>query len=125
MEIDGYQLTNTVKLDRARTIIGEDASDQDLLVAYDRLGGLITKEGQKIKTGCFYDVKSKKAFAKPKLIYLYSVSGRIVEVPEGTELPGEVRAANILAKEAKKTRTAKPKKEEVAEKEESEEGEDE
>lgn len=107
MEIDGYVLQNSVKLDRAREKLGEDATDTDLLVAYDKLGGLITKGGQPLKVGCFFNVKTKKAHDKPKAIYIYSVGGRLVEVPEGTELPGEVRAAKILEEEDKKARKGK------------------
>jgi hypothetical protein len=124
---DGFKLENQTKLERAKEKLPEDASEKDVVAAYDKLGGLITKEGQKVKTGCFYNPKTKTAIAEPKVIYLYSVSGRIVEVPEGNELPGEVRAANILAEEAQKARKSsakgRKKAEEVEESDES--GEDE
>lgn len=115
MEIDGLQLENTTKLERAKTNLqaklGEDVSNSDILVEYDRLGGLLTRGGQKIKTGCFYDAKNKKAFPEPKIIFIYTVNGHIVEVPDGAELPGEVRAANILADMQKEdsAKTTKPK----------------
>jgi len=109
MEIEGFELSNTVKLERAKEQLGENADEHAILVAYDKLAGLITKGGQKVKAGCFYNIKTKKAFEKPEVVFIYAVNGRIVEVPEGTELPGEVRAANILAEEAKgvQTKTAK------------------
>lgn len=102
MTIDGYELVNTVKLDRARELAGPEATDSTILAFYDKLGGLITKGGQQIKTGCFWDAKLKKPFVEPKVIYIYSVNGSIVEVPEGTELPGLVRAQMILDEEANK-----------------------
>lgn len=124
MRIGNYTLDNSVKLDRAQAKIGPESSEEALLVEYDRLGGLITKGGQKIKTGCFYDSKNKKAFAKPEVIFIYSINGRIVEVPEGTELPGEVRAAKILEESDKKARAKKSTKKEVkAEEVEEEDGE--
>lgn len=123
MNVQGYNLANTAKLDRAKEKLPENATDHDILVAYDKLGGLITKGGQKIKTGCFYNVKSKTAYENPQVVYLYAVNGRIVEVPEGAELPGEVRAAKILeeedAKEAAKT-MKKGKKLAAAEEEDGE-----
>lgn len=127
MEIDGFQLETAVKLERAQMNLKGDASDADLLVEYDRLGGLITRAGQKVKTGCFYDSKTRKAFAKPKVIFIYSVNGHNIEVPEGSELPGEVRAANILAAEEKKTakKTAAKKPADPTTEEDTEEGEDE
>lgn len=130
MEINGYKLENSIKIQRAESTLGADFTENDLLVAYDKLGGLITKGGQKIKTGCFYDTKRKAAAVKPVPVYLYNVNGHIVEVPEGTELPGEVRAANILAEEQGKDRAKAAKAKKAAKKTEedaaaAEEGEDE
>lgn len=124
MQAEGFELVNTAKLDRAKEKLPENASDHDILVAYDKLGGLITKGGQKVKTGCFYNPKTKAAIAEPKVIYLYAVNGRIVEVPEGTELPGEVRAAKILEEEDAKA-VAKATKGKKAPAAEEEEGDDE
>lgn len=131
---EGYELDNPAKIERARDLFFQkeqrDPTNEELLVVYDRLGGLIKKGGQTIKTGCFYDVRGKKAFAEPQLVYLYSVNGSIVEVPEGTELPGEVRAARILEevaankkKEAAKTRRSTKKPDAPQEEDEGEEDE--
>lgn len=129
MQIEGYTIENPIKLGRAKDKLGAVKYDEHTLLAeYDRLGGLITRNGQKVKTGCFYDAKAKAPFDEPKIVYLYSIGGRVVEVPEGAELPGEVRAANILAEELKKDRTkaSKGKKKVKAETETEEEiGEDE
>lgn len=102
MNVDGYELENAVKLERARELAGTGVDDAMLLALYDKLGGRITKGGQQIKTGCFWDTKAKKPAETPKVVYLYSVSGVLVEVPEGTELPGMVRAQMILDEEAAK-----------------------
>lgn len=111
MIIEGYELENAVKLDRAREMAGPEATDATLLAFYDRLGGRLTKGGQQLKTGCFWDAKGKKPAVEPKVIYIYSVNGSIVEVPEGTELPGMVRAQMILDEEAaKQAEPAKAKK---------------
>lgn len=128
MEIEGYLLENTIKIQRAETLLPADYSKHDLLIAYDKLGGLITRGGQKIKTGCFYDAKRKAAATEPKAIYLYAVNGHIVEVPEGHELPGEVRAAKILEEEVEKDRVKAVKGKKTVKKEEGEttaDGEDE
>lgn len=77
--------------------LGVDASEEDILAYYDKFGGLITKNGDTVKNGSFWDFKAKKPLAKPKVFFVYRINGRVVEVPEGTELPGEVRAARLLA----------------------------
>lgn len=102
MTIDGYVLENVVKLERARELAGLDASNAAVLALYDKLGGRITKGGQQIKTGCFWNIKTKAAVEEPKAIFIYSVNGMLVEVPEGVELPGIVRAQMILEEEARK-----------------------
>ncbi len=122
MEINGYILVNTDKVKRAiyGTIssggmltggVGENASDMAKLVEYDRLGGLITKGGYKVKTGSFYDFQKGKARVTPEVNFIFrDLNGEAVEVPEGEELPLEVKAAQIAAKKPKKL--AKPKRDE-------------
>ncbi len=76
--------------------VGENASLEAKLAAYDKLGGLITKGGRKIKTGSFYDFAGKKARATPEVSYIFrDLEGEEVVVPEGEEVPLEVRAAEI------------------------------
>ena len=73
MKVGEYQLVNDEKLDRAingnltqggKLIggVGLDATDEQILAEYDKLGGLIKKDGLKVKQGCFWDVEEKKAF---------------------------------------------------------------
>lgn len=114
MNIKGFELVNEEKANRALNgtqrgdgtmfggIIKEDGSydDNALLAEYDKLGGLITKNGDKVKTGSFYDFKTRKALKEPKVVFEFFVNGKFVEVPEGVEMPGEVKAAKILKEEA-------------------------
>lgn len=121
--INGFKLENAAKLERAETVVGSDATT--LLAEYDRLGGLITKNGDKVKTGSFYDFEAKKPRAKPKVVFVYTVDGEFVDVPEGEELPGEVRAARTLAnaraRKAKKGGAKSGKKDDESGEDESEE----
>lgn len=84
-----------------------------LLAEYDRLGGYITRGTDKVKTGSFYDFRNKKPFEKPEIAFLFRVNGEEVEVPEGSELPGEVKASRIL-EESKKKKAAEKKAKKAA-----------
>lgn len=123
MIVGEYNLVNEEKVERAikgstnaeGIYVGgvqkEDGSYEDaaLIAEYDRLGGLITRENDKIKTGSFYDFKAKRPRAVPEVFFVYRVNDKEVEVPDGKELPGLVRAAKILAenKEVKKVKKSK------------------
>lgn len=108
----GYILVNADKLHRAiygsigdkgrvdGTGAGENASAEEILVAYDRLGGLILKGKAKVKPGCFYDFEKKVAFKKPEVILVFrDLKGRAVELEEGDEIPVEVQAAEKIREE--------------------------
>lgn len=108
MIVNGFELGNEEKLQRVVSGsltadgsmiggLGEDADPNAVLAAYDKLGGLITKNGDRVKTGSFYDFKAKEARKKPEVVYVFRIGNKETDVPEGTELPGEVRAARILA----------------------------
>lgn len=84
-----------------------------ILAEYDRLGGLIVRGKDKVKSGSFYDQKGRCPRAKPMVVFIYNVNGKFVEVADGVELPGEVKAAKVLAEaEATVAETApeKPRK---------------
>lgn len=86
--------------------VGEKASDQAKLTEYDRLGGLIVKGKYKLKTGCFYDFIKKQARPEPAIVFLMrNFEGDVVEIPEGTEIPLEVKAAEIKAEEEESEET--------------------
>lgn len=127
MKIGDYTLVNKDKLDRAinGTVgsagalaggVGVDAEESEILAEYDRLGGLILKDGKyKVKTGSFYDLKNKKAFAKPKPVLLFNVNNEVVEVPADEPLPLEVRASEqAKTKKQQKAEAAAAKKEAAA-----------
>jgi hypothetical protein len=62
--------------------VGENATDMEKLAEYDRLGGLILKDGEKIKTGSFYDFENKAPRTEPELIFLAEIEGEIVDATE-------------------------------------------
>lgn len=121
MKIKDFELVNADKLNRAiygvvkqngslAGGIGEDASDEMKLAYYDRLAGLIMKGEYKVKTGCFWNFESRKPQENPVIIFeLRDLLGNKVEVPEGNEIPLEVKAAEIQKKSAVK-RVKKVKK---------------
>jgi hypothetical protein len=76
-----------------------DALESAILAEYDRLGGLIKKNEDKVETGSFYNFKARKPHDKPAIIFTYKINGKTVQVPDGKELPGEVKAAKILAEQ--------------------------
>lgn len=86
--------------------VGKEASDLEKLAAYDKLGGLVTKDGYKVKSGSFYDFVEKKPHQEPQVIFLFKdLSGVMVEILEeevGKKgLPPEVEAANLIAEKKK------------------------
>lgn len=77
---------------------GDEVSklEHALLAEYDKLGGLIKRGEDKVVTGSFYDFKGKKPRTEPKIVFTYRFGNKVVDVPDGKELPGEVKAAKIL-----------------------------
>lgn len=122
--VKGYELKNPEKVDRAiygqakgdgskiGGVAGEDGTyDEDALLAeYDRIGGPIFRGTDKVVTGSFYDFQKKAPREKPEVKFVFSVNGKFVEVPDGKELPGEVKAVRILAESAKEASEEKKAK---------------
>ena len=115
MNIKGYVLSNPDKAERMlhgtpgregknQGGVGDEASDEAKIAEYDRLGGLILKDGHKVKTGSFYDFDGRKPREKPEVLLIFrDVEGNVVELSEGEALPIEVKAAEqIKAKKAYK-----------------------
>lgn len=115
MNILEFTVVNAEKWDRAinGTIgregrltggVGEKASDEAKLAEYDRLGGLIMKGKNKVKMGSFYDFEARKPRVKPEITFVFrDIDGDEVLVPEGEEIPLEVKAAEMAkAKKGKK-----------------------
>jgi len=138
MKIKGYTLVNESKIKRAiegqinkegdfSGGVGEDASDEMKLAAYDRLAGLIkNKKGEKVKTGCFCDLRaSKKAsrpatnnspanvvvvvIEEPEVILEFRVGREIVLIPEDKPLPINVRVAKAAEEQIKAKENRKDK----------------
>lgn len=114
MQIGEFTLVNEEKVHRAifGTVrragqaeggVGESAPDAAKIAEYDRLGGLILKGKNKVKMGAFYDFEKKTRREKPEIVFVFrDLNGQEVEVPEGEEVPIEVRAADIQKKKVKK-----------------------
>lgn len=89
------------------TVLSEEKRDEletALLAEYDKLGGLITKNGDKVKTGSFYDVSAKRPRDTPAVVLTYTINGEVVEVPEEEETPGIVKAAKIQKEKKSKAK---------------------
>jgi len=124
--IKGYTLVNSEKLDRAvnGTVgregrlyggIGEKASDEAKLAAYDKLGGLIKKGKNKVKIGSFYDFEKRKPREKPdvKLVFR-GLEGEEIVLDEGEEKPIEVIAAEKIQEKKNKKKNKKEADKRVA-----------
>ena len=58
--VKGFHLLNPGKLEKALDKLGEGATEEQVLAAYDKLGGAIRKEGRKVAMGTFYDFVNKE-----------------------------------------------------------------
>jgi len=80
--------------------LGKDADHEEIIATYDKIAGYITgKEGAKVKTGCFYDFENKKPFEDPKVIYVFRVDKKVVEVPADKEVPMKAKVSQQVKKE--------------------------
>jgi hypothetical protein len=127
LEVNGYTLVNPEKIQRAMEgqptpdgsskggVAREDGSyDANALLAeYDKLGGLIKKGSDRVKTGSFYDFKARKAHAEPKVFFIYNVNGSVVEVAEHAEAPGIIKAVRMLQEQEVEEVEEAPKKKRV------------
>lgn len=116
MIINGFTLANDDKLNRAiygsvgregkmKGGVGEKAAEEEILAEYDRLGGLILKGENKVKTGSFYDFDEKLARKEPKVVFETSIDGMLVEVSEDEVVAlktAESKVANLKSKKVKK-----------------------
>ena len=135
MKVGKFILVNAEKVDRALHgtpndkgeyrggVAKEDGTYENsaLLAEYDKIGGLIRVGGDKVKTGSFYDFKKKKPRVKPEVVFVFNVNGKFVEVADGVELPGQVKAARIAEEDEKPKKGKKEVVEEVVVEEEVEE----
>lgn len=119
--VKGYELTNPEKVRRvlegspSRTgeavggIMNPDGTyDEDLFLAmYDKLGGGIRKNGDTVKMGSFYDFAKRAKREVPAVVLTFRINGEIVDVREEEETPAIVKAAQVIAKQAKEKVTKK------------------
>jgi hypothetical protein len=93
MQIGEYVLENEDKvnraingtiLDKGRLVggVGEKAAPELILAEYDRLGGYITKDGLKVKTGSFYDFAKKEPKKEPTPLFEVGVEGEVIDMSE-------------------------------------------
>lgn len=102
--IEGTESAATHRLEGG---LGLEAKPEDILAQYDRLGGLITVNGNKVKTGSFWDFENKKAFEEPQVVFEYRTEEGDSYEFSGKE-PVQVQAHKAAkAKKAKKTKKAK------------------
>ena len=87
--------------------VGDEASPEALLAEYDRLGGLITKGGLRVKMGSFYDFEKKQPRPESELAFLADVDGESLEVTE--------EEARVLKSAQEKKDVLKAKKKKVRE----------
>ena len=103
MKIGKYELMYQPKIDRAIKAAGK-AGETDptlILVEYDRLGGLITLDGEHVKRGAFYNTNDGSAHAKPKVVVLRKAQvAAEVEVEEEVEEEEEKPKKKKTAKKA-------------------------
>lgn len=113
--VKGFELLNPEKVERA--LVGtvqrsgslsggvqapDGTYDADALLAeYDRMGGLIRKGEDKVKTGSFFDFKAKKPREKATPVLEFRINGRVQEVPMDAPLPPVVRAAKLAEESVK------------------------
>jgi hypothetical protein len=129
MKLLGFDLVNEDKIERAlhgnigaegKLVggVGDNASDMEKLAEYDKLGGLVRKGKYNLKIGCFFDFTTQKAKESPEVVFtLKDLNGNTVEVPEGEDIPLEVRAAEIQ-KEKKSAKKVKKSKKDVEDEDE-------
>lgn len=133
--LEGFNLVNREKFDRAVNGsigklgeltggVGEDADDITKLAAYDKLGGLIKKDGRVVLTGCFCDIKETKKQKKlvvikdPKVMLVFiDLEGNKVELEAGEELSPELQAAELINKKKVKKNLEEADKKEDKKKE--------
>lgn len=125
IKVKGYKLENPDKIQRALhgspndkgmpvggVANAEGSFDGDALLAeYDRIGGFISnKDGDKVRTGSFYDFANRKPREKADVELEFKVNGETVFIKEGKELPGMVRAVRQVEEEKKKATKKSSKK---------------
>lgn len=125
MDINGFQLVNLSKVNRViqgdtgehgelKGGLGEEKAKEHpelVLAYYDRLGGLVTKDGNKVKMGAFWDFVKQVPRETPKVTFEYRTEDGATYQFESDE-PMEVKADKISKA---KRKAKKVKKDDVDE----------
>jgi len=69
-----------------------------VLAEYDKFAGTIKRGEDKVKNGSFWNFKAKKPHITPIVEFVYRFGNKVITVPDGVELPGEVKAKKMLKK---------------------------
>ena len=69
MQIGKFTLKYQPKIDRAIQAVG-DEDTAALLAEYDRLGGFIEMNGEKVKNGSFWNYKAGAPHKEPKVVVI-------------------------------------------------------
>ena len=114
----GFRMENLTKVERtvygmatSKGLIdgtGEEADSATILAKYDQYGGYITQDGVKVKSGCFYDRKTRRAAVKPEVVRIVRVNGEFVEV-KADETGESLEVKVALRKEQEKAPKGKGK----------------
>ncbi len=110
--INGFELCDSIKLERVLfgTVgrhgypeggLGIGVDPEIVLANYDRLGGLIKKDGVKVKTGSFwnFDRRVKAPHQKPQVMFLFSIGGETVEVDDPKNLANAIQTVETAKAE--------------------------
>ena len=123
-EIDGFVLQNSGKtervingeLGREGSLVGgmgeKEAKENPSLVLarYDKIAGYITKDGVKIKTGSFWDIKKKCPREKPEVMYIFNIGGEKIEVDNPANLASAVSTIQkVVAEKEERVKEKKAK----------------
>lgn len=120
MQINGFDLVNEEKIERAKhgTVtrggkltggVGDEASEEALIAEYDRLGGLIVKDGVNVKIGSFYDFAKRAPRAEPVVTFMAEFEGEILEVDEEEAKSIKIAKEKTAKLKAKKVKKGKKK----------------
>lgn len=77
-----FEMVNRDKYDRAVAAVGNSDDKRAIITEYDRLGGFIRYQGNKVFNGCFWDTKNRVAIAEPKVRFLKRQAAVVEETVE-------------------------------------------
>lgn len=88
-----FELVNKAKVERAIATVGNN--EQAILAEYDKLGGFIRYEGNKVVNGAFFDRKTGKVVADPKPRVIKKQKAIIEEEIEVVEVKADAKDKKV------------------------------